>query len=65
MKGDALLAAIFAASALLASVNGQDDSEYEMEKDLKSLTKKEARGIRGVGGKVGNCGLQVSLEWRR
>ena len=30
MKGDALLAAILAASALFASVNGQDDSKYEM-----------------------------------
>ena len=49
MKGDALLAAILAASALLfASVNGQDDSKYEMDRDLKSLTKKTGkRGKRG------------------
>ena len=62
MKGDALLAAILAASALLfASVNGQDDSKYEKDRDLKS----QAKGVLGVGEKVGICRLQVSTGWRR
>ena len=43
MKADALLAAILVASALLASVNGQDDSKYEMDRDLKSMTKKTGK----------------------
>ena len=65
MKGDALLAAIWAASALFASVNGQDDGKYEMDRELKSLTKKTGKRGTRVGEKVGNSRLQVSTGWRR
>ena len=65
MQVDALLAAILVASALLASVNGQDDSKYEMDRDLKSMTKKTGKRGTRVGEKVGNCRLQVSAGWRR